>query len=65
MNPEGLTAHCPLDMLEASQKVIMVIRRFETILTILFVLPKVDEPFPTDPETVMLLVTKPGWVMKD
>lgn len=52
-------------MLEASQKVIMVIRRFETILTILFVLPKVDEPFPTNPETVMLLVTKPGWVMKD
>jgi hypothetical protein len=43
----------------------MVIRRFETILGVLFVLPEVDEPFPADPETVMLLVTKPGWVMKD
>jgi len=64
LHSQRINSNCPADMLEASQKVIIVIRRVEAILRILYVLSEVDEPLLADPEPVELCVAVSGWVRK-
>jgi hypothetical protein len=52
----------PSDILVASQKVTIVIRRVKVITGVLYVLSEVNQPLFTDRETVVQSVTVPGRV---
>ncbi|KAG1848505.1 hypothetical protein DFJ58DRAFT_796100 [Suillus subalutaceus] len=51
----------PADMLESSHPEIVFGRRLESILRIVNVLSEINEPLVAEPETIVLLVTVPGW----